>query len=139
MVGHRSQHRSHRLLLVSPPRAQTALPSPPRGSRCAVSHEPPAWVRLERTPQKKGHSRVKQLGCCGVEPSNAPVDKVISRRIQYRIPQTTPRHQGRDCQIQGRRGIMHQISSADRASNPGKEILTEACVDWHMMMNPTQP
>ena len=32
MVGHCSQHRSHRLLLVSPPRAQTALPSPPRGS-----------------------------------------------------------------------------------------------------------
>ena len=30
MVGHCSQHRSHRLLLVSPP--QTALPSPPRGS-----------------------------------------------------------------------------------------------------------
>ena len=32
MVGHCSQHRSHRLLLVSPPRAQTALTTPPGGS-----------------------------------------------------------------------------------------------------------
>ena len=56
MVGHRSQHRNHRLLLVSPPRAQTALPPPPWGSRCAVSHEPPARVRLERAPQKNGHA-----------------------------------------------------------------------------------
>ena len=54
MVGHRSQHRSNRLLLVSPPRAQTALPSPQRGSRCAVSHEPPARVRLEKTTKDMG-------------------------------------------------------------------------------------
>ena len=43
MVGHRSQHRSHRLLLMSPPRAQTALPSPPRGSVIAMQRHVDHW------------------------------------------------------------------------------------------------
>ena len=43
MVGHRSQHRSHRLLLVSPPRAQTALPSPPPGSVIAMQRHVDHW------------------------------------------------------------------------------------------------
>ena len=37
VVGHRYQRRSHRLLLVSQPRAQTALPSPLRGT-IAINH-----------------------------------------------------------------------------------------------------
>ena len=72
------------------------------------------------------------------EPSSAPTDQVISRRIQYRVPQATPRHLGIDCQIHGRRVIMHHISRANRASNPGKNSY-KASVGWHMMMNPTQP
>ena len=43
MVGHRSQYRSHRLLLVSPPRAQTALPSPPRGPVIAMQRHVDHW------------------------------------------------------------------------------------------------
>ena len=81
MVGHHGQHRNHRLLLVSPPRAQTALPSPPRGSRFAVSHEPPARIRLERTPKRKGTlesdallllflSRHSERECASTTPAN---------------------------------------------------------------------
>ena len=59
MVGHCSQHRSHCLLLVSPPRAQTALPAPPSGSafnihvdRLGLSVKSPQkkWARLSQTP-----------------------------------------------------------------------------------------
>ena len=39
-MGHRSQHRSDRLLLVPPPH---------RGSTIAVSQEPPATVRLGKS------------------------------------------------------------------------------------------
>ena len=68
MVGHSSQHRSHRLLLVSPPRAQTALPSPPRHSRCAVSHEPPQGFDLKGHHKRMGtlepYACVVVVGCC---------------------------------------------------------------------------
>ena len=51
--GHRSQHRSHRLLLVSPPRAQTPLPSPPRGTRCAFNIHVNRQSLSVKSPQKK--------------------------------------------------------------------------------------
>ena len=50
-MGHCSQHRSHRLLLVSPPRAQTALPTPPRGSAFNIHVD--RWGLSEKSPQKK--------------------------------------------------------------------------------------
>ena len=48
VMGHCSQHRSHRLLLVSPPRAQTALPSPrsPAGVRLVHNRNLRALVTL---------------------------------------------------------------------------------------------
>ena len=48
MVRVRGQGRSDRLLLVSPPRAQSSLPPPHCGSSGAVGLEPPAGVRLEK-------------------------------------------------------------------------------------------
>ena len=53
MVRVRGQGRSDRLLLVSPPRAQSLLPPPHCGSSDAVSHEPPTRVRLEKSSTKE--------------------------------------------------------------------------------------
>ena len=55
MVGPRSQHRSHRLLLVSPPRAQMALPPPHGGSStyAMVIHGTRQGFRKKRSPTKQ--------------------------------------------------------------------------------------
>ena len=50
-----------RLLLVSPPRAQSSLPSLHRGSTVAVSHEPRASVRREKSRTKERQPWIKRL------------------------------------------------------------------------------
>ena len=54
-VLRRGQHRSHRLLLVSPPRAQASLPSPPCG----------AVVAMQRHVDHRGSTKRKTCFACG--------------------------------------------------------------------------
>ena len=69
VVGHCSQDRCDRLLLVPQPRAQSSL-SATAGTPCAAvssvasSHGPPAWVRPKRI--HKGNANLFELcGVCG--------------------------------------------------------------------------